>query len=238
MKFAIIAAGEGSRLLQEGMNVHKPLVKLCGETLLDRLLRIFIQQKASEIILIVNEKMADVVAYTKRLQTEWKYGNCPLRVVVKSTPSSMHSFFEISSYLDDAPFCLTTVDTVFDESEFNAYISSFEQSADDDGLMAVTDFVDDEKPLYVAADNTMRITGFYDDKHDCRLVSGGIYCLKPKVINILRRCVAEGQSRMRNFQRQLIVDGCQLRAFPFTKIMDVDHVKDIISAETFLRSTK
>jgi hypothetical protein len=39
---------------------------------------------------------------------------------------------------------------------------------------------------------------------------------------------------MRNFQRQLVLDGMSLKAYPFTKILDVDHVSDIRKAEMFL----
>ena len=39
---------------------------------------------------------------------------------------------------------------------------------------------------------------------------------------------------MRNFQRTLIEDGWQLRAVPFSKILDVDHASDIEKAERFL----
>jgi hypothetical protein len=45
----------------------------------------------------------------------------------------------------------------------------------------------------------------------------------------------EGLSRMRNFQRQLVSDGLQLEAWPFSKIVDVDHAEDIAKAEEFLR---
>ena len=41
MRYAIIAAGEGSRLHQEGIAVPKPLVTVAGEMLIDRLIRIF-----------------------------------------------------------------------------------------------------------------------------------------------------------------------------------------------------
>jgi hypothetical protein len=44
-----------------------------------------------------------------------------------------------------------------------------------------------------------------------------------------------GESRMRNFQRGLIRDGRQLRAFPFSKVLDIDHASDIVKAETFLQ---
>jgi hypothetical protein len=46
--------------------------------------------------------------------------------------------------------------------------------------------------------------------------------------------VENGVSRMRNFQRQLVADGLHLKAYPFTKIVDVDHVSDIQTAELFL----
>jgi 2-oxoglutarate ferredoxin oxidoreductase subunit beta len=41
-------------------------------------------------------------------------------------------------------------------------------------------------------------------------------------------------ARMRNFQRQLVADGLKLKAYPFTKILDVDHASDIVKAENFL----
>ena len=37
MKFAIISAGEGSRLSQEGVALPKPLVQLNGVAMIDRL---------------------------------------------------------------------------------------------------------------------------------------------------------------------------------------------------------
>ena len=40
---------------------------------------------------------------------------------------------------------------------------------------------------------------------------------------------------MRNFQRALVSDGLKLKAFPFTKILGVDHVEDIVKAENFLQ---
>ena len=74
----------------------------------------------------------------------------------------MHSFFELSGLLGNAPFILTTVDTVFREEEFATYVAAFEQTLADgkDGLMGVTGFIDDEKPLYVATDEALNVTGF------------------------------------------------------------------------------
>lgn len=102
--------------------------------------------------------------------------------------------------------------------------------------MVVTDFIDDESPLYIGTDEALNIDGFYDTREPrFRFISGGIYALAPRALDTLRRCMAEGQSRMRNFQRGLIADGLKLKAYPFSKILDVDHAADIPKAEAFLR---
>ena len=59
MKYAIIAAGEGSRLAAEGITVPKPLVEVNGEYLIDRLIRIFMQNDAEEIVIICNITIKD-----------------------------------------------------------------------------------------------------------------------------------------------------------------------------------
>jgi hypothetical protein len=40
---------------------------------------------------------------------------------------------------------------------------------------------------------------------------------------------------MRNFQRALLADGQLLKAWPFSKVLDIDHADDIRKAEEFLR---
>ena len=231
MKFAIISAGEGSRLSQEGVALPKPLVQLNGMAMIDRLVHIFAQNGAEQVVIIINNE----VPLTKEHVTALKLtAEVPLEVIVKTTPSSMHSFYELSRFLKDDKFCLTTVDTIFREDEFAAFIEAFKAS-DMDGMMAVTDYVDDEKPLYISTDENLNITGFYDTATpDCRFISGGIYCLTPKAVDTLENCMEKGMSRMRNFQRQLVADGLQLKAYPFSKILDVDHASDIVKAEAFL----
>lgn len=231
MKFAIISAGEGSRLAQEGVQLPKPLVQLSGMAMIDRLIHIFAKNGAEQVVVIINNEVAQTKEHLALLK---KVSEVPLEVIVKTTPSSMHSFYELSTYLKDDKFCLTTVDTIFREEEFSWFIEAFKAS-DKDGLMAVTDYIDDEKPLYISTDEELNITGFHDARTpDCRYISGGIYCLTPKSIDTLQRCMENGMSRMRNFQRQLVADGLHLGAYPFSKILDVDHASDIEKAEAFL----
>ena len=92
MKYAILAAGNGSRLMQEGELTPKPLVKVGGEALIERLLRVFMANDATEIAVICNPQMTAVAAYLEAIQ---KRGEIPLRYLVRSTPSSMHSLWEL-----------------------------------------------------------------------------------------------------------------------------------------------
>ena len=103
--------------------------------------------------------------------------------------------------------------------------------------MAVTDYIDDEKPLYVQTNEQLDIVSFLDRSNgECRYISGGIYCLRKPAIGVLEKAIQAGMSRMRNYQRQLIAEGLQLKAYPFSKIIDVDHAEDILKAEAFVQA--
>ena len=234
MKFAIIAAGDGLRLAQEGVTESKPLVRVRGEQLIDRLIRIFIENNATEIVVVCNVQMHDVTSHLRAIQKNGLNGvSVPLRYVVKSTPSSMHSFYELRNYLRGEPFILTTVDTIFDEDEFHNYVLSFQERVVHgvDALMGVTDYIDDEKPLYVGVDNSMRVTGYYDDmQEETRFISAGIYGLTETSLTILSSCIEKGERRMRNFQRAMVAAGLHIEAYLLTQVFDIDHVSDIEKA--------
>ncbi len=231
MNYAIIAAGEGSRLAQEGVKLPKPLVNLNGTPMIKRLIDIFMRCNATSLSIIVNEEMHQVREYLESLDIP-----VPFRLVVKSTPSSMHSFYEVSRHFEEGKFCLTTVDTIFHEEEFKKYIEAFENDTTGaDGYMAVTSFIDDEKPLYIDTDSNLNITAFKDAAWDgVKFISGGIYGLTPPALRVLENCMENGVSRMRNYQRALVDAGLKLKAFPFEKIVDVDHAGDIETAAAFV----
>ena len=155
IKYGLIAAGQGSRLVAEGIKVPKPLVKVNGEELIGRLLRVFQENDAESICIIINEEMPEVREYLESYRL-----SVPLHLVVKTTPDSFHSFCELMPFLQggEGKFCLTTVDPIFKETEFKEYIRSFVQDDEDDALMGVTDYIDDEKPLYVLTEpDTLKV---------------------------------------------------------------------------------
>ncbi len=228
MNFAIIAAGEGSRLVSEGCKWPKPLIRINGITLVERLIRVFIKNGALKVTVVINSNSKEVFDTLKNLQR-----SLPIEIIVKNTLSSMHSLYELRNYITGDKFCVTTVDTVFREEVFKKYIDAFYISSVD-GLMGVTDYIDDERPLFVETNDKLDIIGFHDFADNCRYVSGGIYGLDSSVFDLLESMINAGELRMRTFQRRLIDENFRLKAYPFGKIIDVDHISDILKAEKLL----
>lgn len=237
MNYAIIAAGEGSRLREEGLSVPKPLVTIAGQSMLGRLIGIFQANDADSISVILRQEI-DIPSVTN--------------VIYAATPSSMHSLYKLSSVIPEDMVVVTTVDTIFSSTDFAKYIAQCKELAPGEALFAVTPYVDDEKPLWVSVSKsvdtedkkheTLYVTGFYDSEtelpsHSPRLVSGGIYCMDTHTAwPVLQACYDKGIHRMRNFQRALIESGVTVKAFVFDKVFDIDHVKDIEKANKWLNS--
>ena len=246
MHYAIIAAGEGSRLRDEGVLSPKPLVPIAGTAMVDRLMDVMLHCGAESISVICNARMQEVAGHLMSFRDS--HPGVVLNLVVESTPSSMHSLARLSAVIPEGKVCVTTVDTIFQEREFAAYIHAFEQCQG--GLFAVTPFVDDERPLWVACSKEGGATigghvcpvirGFYDDEaqmpdDEWHFVSGGIYGLDTATAwPVLHQCIAAGQSRMRNFQRALVLADVPLSAYVFGKVMDIDHADDLRKAEAWL----
>ena len=226
MRFGIISAGEGSRLASEGFSQPKPLVSICGVPMVERLVCIMQSCGADNIAVIVNGENPDTVSLLKSM---------PVDLVVKKTPTPMHSLMELAPYLEGDRFCVTTVDTVFSADRFRAMMEEFSNTSFD-GLMGVTSLIDDEKPLYVDVGGDMMIKGFHDSQDGCRFVSAGIYALKASALDVLKECVESGQTRMRYFQRRLLEAGMNLKAFDMGQVVDVDHVSDVLRAQEIAKS--
>ncbi|MBI4547617.1 MAG: NDP-sugar synthase [Ignavibacteriae bacterium] len=231
MKAGIIAAGEGSRLRSEGITLHKPLVPVNGVPLIERLITSFIRGGITEIVCIVNEYSLVVKQFV-----EGKQFNIPITFIVKTTTSSMHSLFALAPHLQTRQFLLTTIDSIFSEDEFLKFLNHAERNQTFDAILAVTNFIDDEKPLYVEVDDRMCINSF-SKSEQTPWVTGGLYVFQPRIFNEMDAVVKQGIERLRNFLRYLLNKGYSLEAFPFSKIVDVDHLRDIQNAEEFLRAS-
>jgi len=232
MIYAIIAAGEGSRLRKEGILTPKPLIRVNGLPLIERHILRAIKYGFSEICIIINQRYPEL--------SNWfadKSFGIPLRLVEKNTPSSLHSFFELGILLKGKDFLLTTVDPVFPDPAFQSFLAAIGIHTDAQGIMAVTTYVDDESPLWVNVSDNGQITGYSNAKGNARYASAGFYYFKPAVLPLLDEAIKTGRSRMRAFQQFLVDKNVTLMAVDVGKVVDLDHKGDIAKAEHILRET-
>ncbi|MCX6163752.1 MAG: NDP-sugar synthase [Ignavibacteriae bacterium] len=235
MHLGVIAACDALRLKEEGITEPKPLIKVLGKTLLERVLIIAEKYGFDSCNIIINEKFREEIEKSLVLET---HKEAKINCIFKSTPSSLHSLYELKSFLSGDSFCLLTIDSIFIESEFAEFLKLAKAEESIDGLIAVTRFVDDEKPLWVKTDRNNRILGFDSLQNSSEYVTGGIYYFKKGIIEYTEEALSKNIFRLRNFLQYLIDMRVNLKAVPFSKIIDVDHKRDLIEAEKFLKQTE
>jgi len=231
----VIAAGEGSRLRSEGMAIPKPMVEVGGTPIIGRLLRTLSNSGITSVRCIINEGSTEVRDYVESLLLP-----IPVSFLVKSTPSSMHSLFELAPRLREGRFLLTTVDSIFAEADLRKFLAAAGEGpagtkgpAGPDGVLAVTDYIDDENPLYVETNREGRVTSFPRSGRS-QWITGGLYIFQPRIFDEIPAAKSQGIDRLRNFLAHLVKAGYDLRTHPFSKIVDIDHVRDIRTAERML----
>jgi NDP-sugar pyrophosphorylase family protein len=233
MVLAILAAGEGLRMKTEGITVPKPLVKVGGAPMIERIVRVGVNNGATALYCIANEEANALHEFF----SENEFG-IPVDLTIRSTPSSLHSLFALAPKLRSQPFCLCTTDTVFRDEEFRRFVSYAQTHVNCDGVLAVTQFVDDENPLCVTMTGDHTITAFSDERSGIQWATGGLYYFSPRVLDMIDDALLSGMSRLRNYLRYLLEKGYLLKGYPFTKMIDVDHVSDVLKAEEFLAALK
>ncbi|MCH5225665.1 MAG: NTP transferase domain-containing protein [Muribaculaceae bacterium] len=238
MDFGIIAAGDGNRIKEEGSPLPKPLVDIDGQPMIGRLISMMEKCGADSVSVIVNSDMTQVWDYLQELVPS---SGCTLRISTAKTPSSMHTFHHLLQLMKPTgKFVVTTVDTIFREEDFKKYVEFFENAPHGiDGVMGVTSYIDDEKPLYVETEGRHRIVAYRDEPFQgVKYVSAGIYGLQTSAFPVLQDCISSGLNRMRNFQRKLLEAGLNLDAFDLGKVLDIDHIEDIRKANAFLKEAQ
>ena len=226
----------GSRLAEENCTTKKAMVPILGEPMIGRLMRLLGEAKFDSIRIITNEANGDVADFVRRKAVEMP--GVDVDIFLKSTTGSMMSLYELLCRKNEFPFFLFTVDSVFRTDEFRNYIDYCRESAGKfDSIIAVTGFIDDEKPLYVHVEGS-RITAFCDEKFDCRKVTCGMYWFGGDVLPLLKKNIEQNKTRLRDFQRSLVTTGRKVGYYTFSKTIDVDHTADIAKAEEFLNENK
>lgn len=233
MKAGIIAAGTGERLAAKGIPTPKPLIRIGGEPLIARVIRAAASVRVTSIACIINDLNPEVDSYLR--SGAWPV---PLDIIKKTTPSSMESLFSLAPLLADEPFLLLTVDAVFPFTSLKRFLARASALTDAQGVLALTRFVDDEKPLWVKTDQDHRITAIGDAARPSPYVTAGFYYFEPSIFHLIESARAQGLSALRQFLGLVLDSGYRLYGIPVSKSIDVDHPEDIETAEQFVKTSE
>ena len=212
MKAGIIAAGLGERLAKGGITTPKPLVPIAGHPLISRIINTAVKLNASSIACIVNAENPAVARYLE--ESSWPL---PLELIVRTTPNSMESLFSLAPLLSDEPFILFTVDVVAGYRTMQSFLDRARAFGDGEGALALTDFIDDEKPLWVSMDAGNRIVAMGDAAKGSRYVTAGFYYFSPEIFNMVDAARAKHLSALRQFLGFLSTAAIRSTAFPYRR---------------------
>lgn len=233
MNYAILAGGQGSRFVKDGVQVPKPLVKILGRTMLQRLIDLFMNNGAERITVSANANMPMLL---EALEQCVKSG-LPVEVRPIVTDNSFVSLQNACRDLGDK-FIATTVDAMFIDSEFGDFVKKFESmDSKNDVLMGLTRFVDDPSPLYADLNSDGLVVDYRyggEPFASGTIVSAGIYGLTPESFKAVEK-VCPVPASLSDFQRILASETpVNVKVFEFSKAFDVDCVHDVSVAEDFL----
>jgi len=231
MKAALIAAGRGERLRAGGITRPKPLVEVAGRPLIDHVLGAVAEAGIDAVACIFNEEADAVADHCRAAGYPFE-----LEIVRRTTPSSMESLFALAPHLEGGKFLLLTVDAIFPASLLRAFLERAASPADSPGVLAVTRFVDDEKPLWIRLDAGGRVEALGPGAEGSSLVTAGFYVFDPVIFREIEFARRSNFSALRQFLGHLLAAGYRLRGVPVGKTVDVDRPEDVAVAESFVRS--
>ncbi len=235
LRAGVLAAGRGERLRTS--NQLKPLVKVDGQTLIERVLISMAEAGASEVIVIINEDSLAVRDHVTA--SKWPFA---IRWIVETTLSSMHSFLRVVETLaadgDDGPFLLSTVDTVASARTYAWFMAEARRLEQAAVTLALTSPGNDEKPLLVrTALGDSRIVAIGEAAAPSDYATAGVYAVRPSILLEAEAARREGIDALRTFLGRLLDRGYHLAGIPIAQSIDVDRPGDIRTAEEFLRGT-
>lgn len=232
MNYVILAAGMGSRLAQEGLSMPKPLVPIMGKPMIGRLIDILMACGGERINVVANSRMPQLVEYLNGLKEE----GLPVDVRPIISDNSYYSLSEACKGLEGR-FVAMTVDAIFPTAEFRRYVEAVDNMGENEVLMGLTRFVDDESPLYARIGESGDVIDYRyggEPFAEGTIVSAGLYGLTSDAMKTVEAMDKYPES-LSDFQRILAAE-TDIRVIPyeFSKALDVDHDRDIEVAEKFL----
>jgi dTDP-glucose pyrophosphorylase len=223
----LIAAGTGSRFRKAGITTDKPMIRVSQRPLLGWSMLQFEAAGIRDVTVIFNTGNGPACSrYLRRSFTQMDFS-----ITCRDTATSFESFLTVLSSARAGRMLITTVDAIYLPGKI-ARLMDFAAGLPADAMvLGVTDYIDDEKPLYAALDEHGRITALGGPP--CPFVTSGVYFLPCSTARL-------GENRqfaaLRNFLGFLLDQGVPAYGFDMGTAIDVDRPRDLASAEDFIAS--
>lgn len=225
----IIAAGNGARLAGRHPQVPKPLVPVSGRPLCHWVVASLAQAGISDFAVIINSRGQAV--RESLLKTfpglRWTF-------LEKDTASSWESFRLVAQCLArrSETFLMSTADSLVAPMDVARFAREIDKIGAPAGL-ALTDFIDDEKPLWADIGANGLVSAIGEKARERRFATAGLYYLTAQAA---RRMPAAADFRsLREYLGLLVADG-GVAGIPVAKAVDVDRPQDVSQAEAFLKA--
>jgi hypothetical protein len=103
-----------------------------------------------------------------------------------------------------------------------------------DACVAVTPYVDDDNPLWVARRPDGTVSAFGVEQMSPALVTGGVYFLSSRIRDLAPRVLSLGVIRMRGFLAWMVEHGYGVATVEVERIVDLDRGRDLAQTATWL----
>lgn len=218
----VIAAGTSERFKQAGIDTPKAMLPVLGRPLIEHTLVEFERAGVADITLIFNEKSGPQAApFIRR-----RFPNLDLHILMKDTASSFESFLEVTARLKPGPALISTVDAIHTPGRLAALARARSRYPEGALVLGVTRFIDDEKPLYARLGDGGKILAL--GQEEAGAATSGVYLI-PEPPN-----AKAGFKALRYFLIDRVERGLPVYGFDMGKSIDVDHPRDLATAEAFL----
>lgn len=205
----------------------KPLMPVGGIPLLGRTLGDLRAAGVREFVVILNE--SDAAAGGSYLRATFR--NEKVTILVRSTRSSFESLTEVLKTEPARRFVVSVVDSVYPAGALRGFLEFASGLEEGDVALGLTDYIEDEKPLYADLDSAGRIRALGGAPSPW--VTCGAYFLGGALV--------EGTSpssfpSLRSFLGGLVQRNLPVYGFPMGKVIDVDRPEDLLEAEALVGS--
>jgi NDP-sugar pyrophosphorylase family protein len=217
----VLAAGEGRRLRQDGYPMPKVMVPVAGVPLIEHVVGNFVAAGISPITVLVREEASDGARWART-----RFPDRDIRILTKTTGSSLESFQELAREAGPGPALISTVDAWCPADDFVRFVESARRYPRDATVLAVTPFVADERPLWITLDGARRVTRI--DDASGTVVTAGIYLVSEPA---RRMALAHPGGRLRDFLRWIVERGEPVYGLSIPAVVDVDRAEDVKLAE-------